>query len=1327
MADKSGHIKIKTSTGFHRILPYTHVDYVIGISSYISTAIAGKQNTLVSGTNIKTINSNSILGSGNIDIVQTETDPTVPSWAKQTTLQPSAVPELAQSKITNLTTDLAGKADLSGATFSGAIATTIVKNAYHAYNVHRFFTTTTPVQTVIYTKIKNLSSTHMPVVRIYGYAYGAQSPIELKIGFYIYGGALGWSGVVSMGAWRPAVYLFFYTEGADTFVAIGLVGSLYYLGFQVDVQLANIGSIDGSVLTTGWTSTSRTQAEIDGGNTIVPAVGVSGCVAVPYKSTLTTLDIQFNAVSQGIYDGVTARTINITPANIGAAASSHTLLGHTVAGLTAGHFLKATGPTTFGFAAHGLGAADVGAEPAFSKNTGFNKAFGTTAGTVSEGNHTHAYLATSLKGAANGLAELDANSKVPAAQLPSYVDDVIQHSLSTYASIVPLQSMGTNQGISVNVRVLIGTDSSHQLYKCDTVTESTSTWSLTTTFQDGSDLAAGKIYLNTTNGKIYRLSSGSTLVEISSSIALGETSATAYRGDRGKTAYDHSLAAHAPSDAQKNSDITKAEIEAVLTGAITSHTHAYLASSHAASGVTTTKISNWDTAYGWGDHASKIFLKSNTDNRTVATIPNDYNSKFEIKGLKGNSYIGLTGGGTYSALLGLRGWTDSSGGNSHELAFDGNGRIYHRHGATTTWGSWLTLIESDDPRLTDARPASDVYSWAKASTKPTYTAADVGALASTHAASGVTTTKIQNWDDAYSHSNDTGNPHYVTAAQIGAADKLDSIYYVLGNAGGTSGVWTGTISRISGAIPVGTCIAYHIKTAGGSSGTTLNINGTGAVTCLINISTLTTHFATDSIIFMVYDGTYWKTFDYNTNTTYSAMSVSEGQAGTQTTLRTMRADYLKSIIEHHALGFGSGSDFANGTLIQTTLDAAGAEGDSWTIEIKGKGYGLSPINIIAEGYNYNNTFINVAGYNYGTDAITYIKVLKHTDNKLAFWVPRLGYWNSYDVFVKTTSTSGRRINCVTSISNSAEPSSDKKVQINLVRAIFEGDSRLTNSRPASDVYAWAKEATKPSYIASDVGALPISGGTLTGALSVAYAGGVNFALTSATSQDVAISLMRSGAAYLDWRMRNSGGNLLFDMSSNDGTSWTSYLFLGGESPYLGRLGVGTSTPGYKLDVVGDINISSGSKYKINGTNLSAADVGAEPSRTTATETEMQAGTGTTVRGMTPQRVKQATTSHVATEVTSSRNLATADYAQFIRANHASTEIVFTIPENLTINDNAEIHIARFGDANVSITPQNANVTLYSEGNKRKINEKYQVVTLKRIAANVWLLFGALKS
>lgn len=56
-------------------------------------------------------------------------------------------------------------------------------------------------------------------------------------------------------------------------------------------------------------------------------------------------------------------------------------------------------------------------------------------------------------------------------------------------------------------------------------------------------------------------------------LTLGTGSGNAFRGDYGNTAYTHSQAAHAPSNAQKNSDITKAEIEAKLTGTITSHNH----------------------------------------------------------------------------------------------------------------------------------------------------------------------------------------------------------------------------------------------------------------------------------------------------------------------------------------------------------------------------------------------------------------------------------------------------------------------------------------------------------------------------------------------------------------------------------------------------------------------------------------------------------------------------------------------------------------------------------------------------------------------------------
>ena len=118
-----------------------------------------------------------------------------------------------------------------------------------------------------------------------------------------------------------------------------------------------------------------------------------------------------------------------------------------------------------------------------------------------KGDHVHptdtSRMAANLKGAANGVAELDANGKVPSSQLPSYVDDVIE-------------------GYYYNSK----------FYK-----ESSHTTEITG--------ETGKIYVDLSTEKTYRWS-GTAFAEISASLALGETSSTAYRGDRGKTAYDHS-------------------------------------------------------------------------------------------------------------------------------------------------------------------------------------------------------------------------------------------------------------------------------------------------------------------------------------------------------------------------------------------------------------------------------------------------------------------------------------------------------------------------------------------------------------------------------------------------------------------------------------------------------------------------------------------------------------------------------------------------------------------------------------------------------------------
>lgn len=90
------------------------------------------------------------------------------------------------------------------------------------------------------------------------------------------------------------------------------------------------------------------------------------------------------------------------------------------------------------------------------------------------------------KGNPNGLASLNESGVIPSAQLPSYVDDVIE--VTQYAQ---LPETGES----------------------------------------------GKIYIVTSTNIQYRWS-GSAYVEISKSIALGETSSTAYPGDKGKATTD---------------------------------------------------------------------------------------------------------------------------------------------------------------------------------------------------------------------------------------------------------------------------------------------------------------------------------------------------------------------------------------------------------------------------------------------------------------------------------------------------------------------------------------------------------------------------------------------------------------------------------------------------------------------------------------------------------------------------------------------------------------------------------------------------------------------
>ncbi|WP_396190638.1 hypothetical protein, partial [Flavobacterium sp.] len=160
--------------------------------------------------------------------------------------------------------------------------------------------------------------------------------------------------------------------------------------------------------------------------------------------------------------------------------------------------------------------------------------------------------------------------------------------------------------------------------------------------------------------------------------------------------------------------------------------------------------------------------------------------------------------------------------------------------------------------------------------------------------------------------------------------------------------------------------------------------------------------------------------------------------------------------------YQSPSDFVDGTLVTTDIPATAGAGDSFVIEITGKSYNQDnpPFKVVAQGYLYNDTIINYSGISYAGNFASYIKVFQE-GGVLKFWWPRISYWNSFNVNVmsmdgQTNGTITR--NRVTAIGNSTEPTGTKKQQIDLIRSLTTSNYN--------------------SY------ALPLSGGTLTGSVTI---------------------------------------------------------------------------------------------------------------------------------------------------------------------------------------------------------------------------------------------------
>ena len=212
-------------------------------------------------------------------------------------------------------------------------------------------------------------------------------------------------------------------------------------------------------------------------------------------------------------------------------------------------------------------------------------------------------------------------------------------------------------------------------------------------------------------------------------LSLGTTDSTAFRGDQGLIAYNHSQEAHAPSTAQANADITKEEIEAKLTGDISTHTHSQYLTEHQ-------DLSDYALQSDLHEHSNKDSLDTITEDAITKwnqALPFDDTYVSDCNTWLTNGYIKTststsnhpsvcTGADRWGILFFIAENVTQGTGTQMYFPIDGTykGRVFVRSltnmsAAGSSVGDWnlLSTFDGDYNSLTNIPEGQDLSSYAK--------------------------------------------------------------------------------------------------------------------------------------------------------------------------------------------------------------------------------------------------------------------------------------------------------------------------------------------------------------------------------------------------------------------------------------------------------------------------------------------------------------------------------------------------------------------------------------------------------------------------------------
>ena len=304
-----------------------------------------------------------------------------------------------------------------------------------------------------------------------------------------------------------------------------------------------------------------------------------------------------------------------------------------------------------------------------------------------------------------------------------------------------------------------------------------------------------------------------------------------------------------------------------------------------------------------------------------------------------NSPTGFSG--TYCGVLSLAPWSETSGGHGYQLAFGyasaGHPRLALRGSdlSANAWNSWYKIYTSDDKptlselgaaaeshshtksqitdfahthddryyteseintklnekansrhthtksQITDfptSMPASDVYSWAKQSSKPSYSASEVGAVPTSRKVNGKTLSSDISLSASDVDAAPSSHSHnYAGSSSAGGsanwANGADYANYAFSNNGvSTSGNGSAYEATVSGfSLDTGKSIVMIPNVTSTTTTPTLNVSNTGAKSIRMRLSSSTSStiplinsdFLTQyKPVKVTYDGTYWVIDDF---------------------------------------------------------------------------------------------------------------------------------------------------------------------------------------------------------------------------------------------------------------------------------------------------------------------------------------------------------------------------------------------------------------------------------------------------------------------------------